>query len=149
MTNTIKLSDAKEADYKAIFYVGGHGPVFDLTNDQTSIALSGAFHDKGKPVAAICHGVAAVVNTKISSGENLVKGRKITSFSNTEEEQAQLTDAIPYLVEDALKKEGGLYEKAAAAWGEHVVYDRGLLTGQNPASGNKLAHELVRVIEQA
>ncbi len=139
--NTIKLEDVKAKDFDAVFYPGGHGPLWDLAEDKTSIALIEAFNKQNKPMAFVCHAPAVLKEVKNTQGEPLVKGKKITGFTNTEEEAAKLTDVVPFLVEDMLIENGGIYSKKAN-WTANVVEDGNLITGQNPAS-SELASELL------
>lgn len=139
--NTVKLENVKAEDFDAVFYPGGHGPLWDLAEDKTSIALIEAFNKQNKPMAFVCHAPAVLKEVKNTQGGPLVKGKKITGFTNTEEAAAQLTDVVPFLVEDMLKENGGIYSKAAN-WTANVVEDGNLITGQNPAS-SELASELL------
>ncbi|MFT6211155.1 MAG: putative intracellular protease/amidase [Bacteroidia bacterium] len=138
---TMKLENMKADDFDAVFYPGGHGPLWDLTEDKTSVALIEAFNEQDKPMAFVCHAPAVLRDVKNTEGEPLVKGKKITGFTNTEEEAVQLTEVVPFLVEDMLKENGGIYSKAAN-WNVNVVEDGNLITGQNPAS-SELAAELL------
>ncbi|KAK3954467.1 class I glutamine amidotransferase-like protein [Pseudoneurospora amorphoporcata] len=139
------------APYSAIFFPGGHGPMFDLSVSPESQQLVREFWDAGKVVAAVCHGPAALVNVKLSDGSSLLQGRKVTGFTNEEEDQVGLSKVMPFLLEDKLKEaigtEGG-FEKADAPWGEKVVVDAGgrLITGQNPASAKGVGEAILRVI---
>ncbi|GAB2532593.1 type 1 glutamine amidotransferase domain-containing protein [Rufibacter soli] len=146
LANTHKLSDVKAEDYDAIFYPGGHGPLWDLTNDRDSIALIEAFTKQNKPVAAVCHGPAVLTQAKGPNGEALVKGKKVTGFTNTEEEAVQLTNVVPFLLEDKLKELGGDYSKGPD-WGSYTVKDGLLLTGQNPGSSEEAARELLKMLK--
>lgn len=141
MANTAKLSDISEADYDAIFYPGGHGPLWDLAEDKHSIALIEAFYTNDKPVGAVCHAPIVLKEAQVN-GEPLVKNKKVTGFSNTEEEIMQLTSIVPFLVEDELKNKGGIYSKAGD-WQEYVIEDGNLITGQNPASSELVAEKLL------
>lgn len=145
LSHTLKLSEVKEEDYHAIFYPGGHGPLWDLTNDEKSIALIEAFYRKGKPVAAVCHAPGVLRYVKNEDGSPLVKGKQVTGFANTEEEAVNLTDIVPYLVEDELKKLGGIYSKTAD-WQSYVLQDGHLITGQNPASSIAVAEKLIGLL---
>ncbi|KAL7416165.1 class I glutamine amidotransferase-like protein [Mrakia frigida] len=140
--NTVKLSSVSEKDFDAVFYVGGHGPVIDLPVDQNSIRLIQEFYNAKKITAAVCHAPAVFKNTKLPNGDALVKGKKFTGFSNSEETAVGAVETIPFLLETALSKEGGLYEKASADWAAHVVVDGNLYTGQNPASAAPLAERV-------
>ena len=142
LANTVKLSDIKSEDYDAIFYPGGHGPMWDLTEDKNSIALIEAFYNDGKPVAAVCHAPAVLHRAKFN-GQPLVKGKRVTGFTNSEEEAVHLTKVVPFLVEDALKRLGGLFEKAND-WQSFTIVDGHLITGQNPASSKAAAEELLK-----
>jgi putative intracellular protease/amidase len=144
LANTIKLKDAKADDYDSVFYPGGHGPLWDLADNPTSIALIEAFYNAGKPVAAVCHG-PAVLRGVTYQGRPIVNGKRVTGFTNSEEEAVHLTNVVPFLVEDELRRLGGLYEKAAD-WQSFVVVDGRLITGQNPASSTAVAKELVKLL---
>jgi len=141
INTTVKLEDVKAADFDAVFYPGGHGPLWDLAEDETSIALIETFNEQEKPIAFVCHAPGILKDVKNAEGEPLVKGKNVTGFTNTEEEAVQLTKVVPFLVEDMLKEQGGIYSKAAN-WNVHVVKDGNLITGQNPASSNKVADKL-------
>lgn len=141
LANTKKLADVKAEDFDSVFYPGGHGPLWDLAVDKNSIELIENFVKQDKPVAFVCHAPAALKNVKID-GEYLVKGKKVTGFTNTEEEGVQLTDVVPFLLEDVLKANGGDYQKGAD-WESYVVEDDLLITGQNPASSEEAAKRLL------
>jgi putative intracellular protease/amidase len=142
LANTAKLTDVNEQDFDAVFYPGGHGPLWDLTNDATSIQLLEAFIANNKPVSAVCHASAALLNVRTADGEYLLKDKAVTGFSNTEEDAVQLTDIVPFLLEDELKARGGDYQKVAD-WTPFVVQDGLLITGQNPASSALVAETLI------
>jgi putative intracellular protease/amidase len=144
LAGTARLAEVRAEDYDAIFYPGGHGPLWDLAEDAKSIALIEAFYSAGKPVAAVCHG-PAVLRRATLRGEPLVKGKRVTGFTNSEEEAVQLTKIVPFLVEDELKRLGGLYEKAGD-WQSFAVTDGLLITGQNPASSTAVAQELLKLL---
>jgi putative cofactor-binding repeat protein len=146
LANTVKLSTVSPDDYDAVFYPGGHGPLWDLAEDRNSIALIEKLHKAGKPVAAVCHGPAVLRRPKAPDGTPLVKGKNVTGFTNSEEAAVQLTDIVPFLVEDELKAGGGKYSKAAD-WADHVVVDGNLITGQNPASSESTARALLKQLE--
>ncbi|THH40631.1 type 1 glutamine amidotransferase domain-containing protein [Neolewinella litorea] len=146
INNTKKLSDVSAEDFDAVFYPGGHGPLWDLAEDKTSIELIETFNEQEKPIAFVCHAPAALKNVKGANGEPLVKGKKVAGFTNSEEEAVQLTDVVPFLVEDMLKRNGGNYTKAGD-WKVHVVQDGNLITGQNPASSNKVAEMLYAAVK--
>jgi putative intracellular protease/amidase len=142
LKNTKKLVDVSEADYDAVFYPGGHGPLWDLATDKNSIALISAFYTSEKPVAFVCHSPAALKNVKVNE-KYLVKGKKLTGFSNTEEAAVGLTDVVPFLLEDALQANGATYSKVAD-WTPYAVEDGLLITGQNPASSKLVAEKLLQ-----
>lgn len=143
LANTVRLSDVEASDYDAVFYPGGHGPMWDLSEDPKSIALIEAFYNAGKPVAAVCHAPGVLHRVKFQ-GQSMVKGKRVTGFTNGEEEAVQLTKVVPFLVEDELKRLGGLYEKAAT-WVPFVITDGMLVTGQNPASSKPGAEALLKL----
>tara|TARA_R110001632_G_scaffold194733_3_gene316188 strand:+ start:208 stop:888 length:681 start_codon:yes stop_codon:yes gene_type:complete len=142
LSKTLKLDSIKEADYDAVFYPGGHGPLWDLAEDKNSIALIESFYNNKKPVGAVCHAPAIFKHTKDVNGNPLVKGKKVTGFTNTEEAAVQLTDVVPFLVEDMLKANGGIYSKGDD-WSPYAVQEGHLITGQNPASSELVAEKLL------
>ena len=133
LAHTGKLSDVQASGFDAVFYPGGHGPLWDLAEDPNSIKLIEAMTAAGKTVSAVCHAPGVLRHVKAADGTPLVKGRKVTGFTNTEEAAVQLTDIVPFLVEDELVNKGGQYSKGAD-WQPYVVVDGKLITGQNPAS---------------
>ncbi|SMG51884.1 Putative intracellular protease/amidase [Marivirga sericea] len=147
IANTMKLSEVNAADYDAVFYPGGHGPLWDLAEDKTSIELIETFNAQNKPMAFVCHAPAALKEVKGKDGEPLVKGRKVTGFTNSEEEAVQLTEVVPFLLEDMLAEKGGTFTKGEN-WSVHVVEDGNLITGQNPASSKKAAELLLKKLQQ-
>lgn len=142
LATTIPLSTVTHCNYDAIFYPGGHGPLWDLAEDKNSISLIEAFYNSGKPVGLVCHAPGVLRHVKNPAGKPLVNGKKVTGFSNTEEAAVQLTDVVPFLVEDMLKENGGQYGKGDD-WGSHVEIGDNLITGQNPASSEAVALEIV------
>ncbi|RRU20761.1 type 1 glutamine amidotransferase domain-containing protein [Stenotrophomonas sp. 278] len=142
--NTVQLSHVDPADFDAVFYPGGHGPLWDLAESRDSIALIEAFDRAGKPIGFVCHAPGVLRHVNGAHGSPLVKGRHVTGFSNSEEAAVELTDIVPFLVEDELARLGARYEKGAD-WGQYVVTDGKLITGQNPASSEEAARELLRV----
>jgi putative intracellular protease/amidase len=146
VAHTLILSDIKEADYDAVFYPGGHGPLWDLATDKNSIQLIEAFYNHQKPIAFVCHSPAALVNVKAINGEPLVKGKELTGFSNTEEEAVQLTKVVPFLLEDELTKQGAHYTKGDD-WAPYVKQDGLLITGQNPGSSEAAAKLLLKTLK--
>lgn len=147
LANTVLLSKVSAADYDAVFYPGGHGPLWDLNKDENSIKLIEDFWKNKKPVAAVCHAPAVLLNVKDEDGQPLVHGKKVTGFTNEEEEAVQLTKVVPYLLEDELKAKGGVYSKAAN-WSSYVVQDGLLITGQNPASSEEAAKVLLKILKK-
>jgi putative intracellular protease/amidase len=143
LARTVTLDTIKATDFDAIFYPGGHGPLWDLAENQQSIALIETAYATGKPVAVVCHAPGVLRHVKAPSGEPLVKGQPVTGFTNTEEEAVQLTNVVPFLVEDMLKENGGTYSKGAD-WQPYVVTAGHLITGQNPASSEPAAKELLK-----
>jgi putative intracellular protease/amidase len=143
LSKTLKLASVNQADYDAVFYPGGHGPLWDLAEDEYSTSLIEAFIKNDKPVAAVCHAPAVFKNTKNADGTPLVNGKKVTGFSNTEEEAVQLTDVVPFLVENMLKENGGIFSKGED-WNPYAVEDGLLITGQNPASSELVAELLLK-----
>ena len=142
LANTVKLADVAAGDYDAVFYPGGHGPLWDLAEDTQSIHLIEAFYRSRKPVAAVCHAPGVLRHAKAENGAPLVQGKKVTGFTNSEEAAVQLTAIVPFLVEDELIKLGALYSKKAD-WSDYVVVDGHLITGQNPASSEAAAMALL------
>ena len=138
LANTVKLSSVSAADYDAVFYPGGHGPLWDLAEDAQSIAVVEALHAAGKPVGAVCHAPAIFRHTKSPDGAPLVRDKPVTGFANSEEDAVGLTEVVPFLVEDMLKENGGRYSKGPD-WQSHVVVAGNLITGQNPASSEAAA----------
>jgi putative intracellular protease/amidase len=145
LSDTRKLADISPDDFDAVFYPGGHGPMWDMPDNATSIALIEAFVKADKPVGAVCHAPVALVNVRGKDGGYLVKGRRVTGFTNAEEEAVGLTSVVPFLLEDRLKERGGVFSKAAN-WGPYVQVDGRLATGQNPASSGPAAEELLKLL---
>lgn len=144
--NTAKLADIDPSGFDAVFYPGGHGPLWDLAEDKDSIALIEATLAAGKPVAAVCHAPAVLRHVKGSDGQPLVKGKQVTGFTNTEEDAVGLTEVVPFLVEDMLKANGGQYSRGDD-WASYVQTDGLLVTGQNPASSADTAKALLALVE--
>ena len=142
---TLRLDAVRADDFDAVFYPGGHGPLWDLAEDAASRALIEALAAAGKPVAAVCHTPAVFRHVRGQDGRPLVSGRRVTGFSNTEEAAVELTNVVPFLVEDMLKANGADYTRAAD-WQEHVVTDGRLVTGQNPASSEATARALLALL---
>lgn len=145
LANTVPLRDISDEDYDAVFYPGGHGPLWDLATDQRSIELIEDMYADGKVVAAVCHAPAALLNATSPDGSPLVRHKRVTGFTNSEEEAVQLTDIVPFLLEDALLENGGRYSKGAD-WKPYVVTEGSLVTGQNPASSEPAAEEVLRLL---
>jgi putative intracellular protease/amidase len=146
LKNTHKLADINQADYDAVFYPGGHGPLWDLAEDKNSEALIAAFYSNNKPVGFVCHAPGVLKNVKVN-GEFLVKGKKVTGFSNTEEEAVGLTKIVPFLLEDVLQKNGAIYSKVGD-WQPYAVEDGLLITGQNPASSKLVAEKMLQQLKK-
>lgn len=142
LASTVRLSTVKADDFDAAFYPGGHGPLWDLAEDKTSIALIEALHAAGKPMAAVCHAPAVLRHARSPDGSPLVKGKRVTGFSNSEERAAGLSEVVPFLVQDMLVEGGGRYA-CVPDWQPHVLTDGQLITGQNPASSAPAAHALL------
>jgi putative intracellular protease/amidase len=142
IATTVKLSSLNEAVFDGVFYPGGHGPLWDLTDNTDSITLIESFLKAGKAVATVCHASAALLNVKLASGEFAIKGKAVTGFTNSEEEAVQLTQVVPFLLEDELIKRGGEYQKAED-WHAFAVQDGLIITGQNPASSALAAEKLL------
>jgi putative intracellular protease/amidase len=144
-----KLLDEVSAEkFDALFYPGGHGPLWDLAGSATSVALIEAFVEADKPVAAVCHAPAVLVNVRGKDGGYLVRGRQVTGFSNAEEEDAGLSEVVPFLLENRLKLREAIYSRAAK-WAAYVQVDGKLITGQNPASSRPAAEELLKLLTSA
>lgn len=146
VANSHRLSDVKASDFDAVFYPGGHGPLWDLATDKTSIQLIEDFYNAQKPIAFVCHAPAALVNVKAENGQPLVKGKNVTGFSDTEEEAVGLTKVVPFLLEQELKKLGAHYTKGKN-WGSFVQQDGLLITGQNPGSSEAVAELLLKTLQ--
>lgn len=147
LANTVQLNTVNEKDYDAVFYPGGHGPLWDLANDEKSISLIEAFYKAEKPVAFVCHAPGVLIKVKDQNGDSLVKGKAVTGFSNSEEEAVKLTDVVPFLLEDEFKKLGGHYSKGAD-WSSYVKKDGLLITGQNPGSSEEAAKVLLETLKR-
>jgi putative intracellular protease/amidase len=145
MANTVKLVDVKADGFDAIFYPGGHGPMWDLAEDPQSRELIEAFYSAGKPVAAVCHGPAVLRHARYQ-GEPIVKGRRVSAFTNEEEEAVGLTAVVPFLLEDELKRLGGIFERGPN-WQSFAIVDGQLVTGQNPGSSTEAAHKLLTLLK--
>ncbi len=147
LATTHKLDEIDGTTFDAIFYPGGHGPLWDLANDKTSNALIADTIAAGKPVALVCHAPGVLPNVVTSDGTPLVKGRKVTGFTNEEEEAVGLTDVVPFLLEDELKAKGADYSKKGT-FQPYVVTDGLLITGQNPPSSEPAAEALLKVLTE-
>ena len=148
LANTKKLADVSAEDFDAVFYPGGHGPMWEMPDNATSIALIEAFVQADKPVAAVCHAPAALVNVRGKNGKYLVDGKHVTGFTNAEEEAVHLDKIVPFLLEDRLKERGGLYGHGVN-WASYIQVDGNLVTGQNPASSGPAAQALLDLLRQA
>jgi putative intracellular protease/amidase len=147
LAHTVKLRDVKASDFDAVFYPGGHGPMWDLVKDADSIAMIEAFHQQGKPMALVCHAPCALLHVSLPNGDPLIKGKKVTGFSDSEEAVVKLTKVVPFLLEDELKKAGGHYSKGPD-WGVYVQTDGLLITGQNPSSSAAAAQALLKLLKK-
>ncbi|WP_266182186.1 type 1 glutamine amidotransferase domain-containing protein [Dyella humicola] len=145
LASTLRLDSVSSKDFDTVFYPGGHGPMWDLAEDPVSAKLIESFYDSGKPVAAVCHAPGVLRHVKYK-GEPIVKGKRVTGFTNTEEEEVQLTKVVPFLVEDELKRLGGYFQKTDN-WHPFAVVDGRLITGQNPASSTITAEALLSVMK--
>ncbi len=146
LANTHKLADVNESDFDAVFYPGGHGVLWDLVENEGSVELIEKFYANNKPVAFVCHAPAVLKNVKGTDGKPLVNGKKVTGFTNEEEEAVALTDVVPFLLEDMLKENGGNYSKIGD-WQPYAVEDGLLITGQNPASSKLVAEKLLEKLK--
>ena len=146
LAHTVTLASVSADSFDAVFYPGGHGPLWDLADSPDSVALIEKTIAAGKPVAVVCHAPGVLRDVRAADGSPLVKGKRVTGFANSEEEAVGLTNVVPFLVEDMLKNHGGVYSKGAD-WGSHVVTDGLLITGQNPASSADAAKALVVMLE--
>lgn len=143
LAHTEKLTAIEASDFHAVFYVGGHGPMWDMPDNEASIALIEASIAADKPVAAVCHAPVALVNARTRDGEYLIRGKRVTGFSNAEEEAVSLTAVVPFLLEDRLRERGAIYSKSGN-WEPYLQVDGKLITGQNPASSELAAEELLK-----
>ncbi len=148
LAGSLKLTDVSPDDFDAVFYPGGHGPLWDLAEDRTSIALIEVMFAAGKTVAAVCHAPAAFRHTVAPDGTPLVEGKSVTGFSNSEEAAVELTDIVPFLLEDELLALGANYSKSSD-WHPYIITDGNLITGQNPASSEGVAQALLAREQQA
>lgn len=146
LASTVELSSINQRDFDGIFYPGGHGPLWDLAEDRASISLIETFIGADKPVALVCHAPGVLRHVKGPDGKPLVEGRKVTGFTNTEEEAVGLTKVVPFLVEDELAAKGAQFTKADD-WTSHVIQDGFLITGQNPGSSEETAQRLLAVLK--
>lgn len=145
LANTGRLSDVAADTFDAVFYPGGHGPLWDLAEDKTSIALIEAFAGSNKPHGFVCHGPGALRHVKSTDGQPLIQGRDVTGFTNSEEAAVGLTDVVPFLIEDEFQRLGARYAKAGD-WQVHAVVDGQLITGQNPASSAAVAEKILKAL---
>lgn len=145
--NTLRLDTIFPEDFDAIFYPGGHGPLWDLAEDDNSISLIESFFMREKPIGCVCHGPAVLLHAKGPGGFPLVKGRRVTGFTNREENWVKLSEVVPFTIEDMLSNRGGIYSKGDA-WKSHIEVDGNLVTGQNPASSKAAAEALVELLKR-
>lgn len=146
LASTRKLDEVSADEFDAVFYPGGHGPMWDMPDNATSIALIEQFLRAGKPVGAVCHAPVALVNARTADGQPLVSGKRVTGFTNSEESTVGLTEVVPFLLEDRLREQGGEFTRSEQDFGAHVVVDDKLVTGQNPASSAPAARELLALL---
>ena len=147
LADTMKLSEVRAGDYDSVFFPGGHGPLWDLTNDSQALSLIETMLAAGKPVALVCHAPGILMNVKAPDGTPIAKGRTVTGFTNSEEDAVHLIDVVPYLLEDELRDQGAKFS-STADWGVHVVQDGLLITGQNPASSKEGARTLLNALKK-
>ncbi len=145
LARTKRLADVSATDFDAVFYPGGHGPMWDMPDNPTSIALLEAFVSAGKPIGAVCHAPVALTNVRDASGGYLINGKRVTGFSNEEEIAVQLDKVVPFLLEDRLKERGGIYRQGPV-WLPHIEVDGLVVTGQNPASSASAAEALLKLL---
>lgn len=143
--NTLSVDEINPSDYDVIYYTGGHGVIWDFPNDSKMQEVAKNIYENGGIVSAVCHGLAGLLNIKLSNGKNLIEGVKVTGFSNTEEEAVGVTKLVPYLTEAELVKRGANYVKASD-WAEFAVTEKRIVTGQNPASGAAVAREVLNIL---
>lgn len=146
ISHSLKPSQVKPEEYKAIFYAGGHGAMWDFPSDSQIATIAAKIYEAHGVVAAVCHGPAGLTNIKLSNGEYLIKGKKVNGFTNEEEQLVKLTDVVPFLLEDKLKAIGGLYEKSGP-WQPHVTVDGRLISGQNPQSAKAVGEAIVKALQ--
>lgn len=144
---TVKLNSLSAGDFDAVFYPGGHGPLWDLVDNPASIQLIEDFWAANKPVSAVCHAPIALVNAKDENGQYIVKGREVTGFTNSEEEAVGLTKVVPHLVEDSMLARGAQYSKADD-WQSYTRQDGNLITGQNPSSSEAVAELVLAALDR-
>ena len=146
LANTVKLDTVKQEDFDTVFYPGGHGPLWDLAESEDSIRLIESFERAGKPIGFVCHAPAVLHRVKTANGDLLIKGRKVTGFTNSEEAAVELSDVVPFLIEDKFIALGGVYSKGPD-WAPYIVEDGKLITGQNPASSEGVAKALLKQLQ--
>lgn len=145
---TLKPAEIDPKNYCAVYYAGGHGVVWDFYDNKELQEISRAIYEDGGIISSVCHGAIGLLNIKLSNGDNLIKGKKVTGFSNAEEQIVELDSVVPYLTEDELSKRGAKYEKAAKPWVPYAVTDQRVVTGQNPASGASVAEQLLKQLKE-
>ena len=147
LDNTIALKDVKPEEYKAVLFAGGHGTMWDFVENKDIERISAKIYESGGVVAAVCHGPAALVNIKLTSGKYLIAGKNVTGFSNLEEDAVSLSKVVPFSLEDKLVERGGKFSKASM-WQSHVVVDQKIITGQNPASAGAVGEAIAKILKQ-
>lgn len=148
LANTLELSKVDESEYDAVFFPGGHGPLWDLTNDRKALSIIENTLAANKPVGLVCHAAGILTNAKAPNGDPIAKGRKVTGFTNSEEAAVGLVEVVPYLLEDVLRRQGADFS-STDDWGVHTVQDGLLITGQNPASSKQAAQLVVKAVNAA
>ncbi len=146
ITHTLKPSDVNPKDYVAVYFAGGHGAMWDLPENTEIQEIVTKIYEHNGIVSAVCHGPAGLINVKLSNGEYLIAGKKVNGFTNEEEEQAELQDVVPFLLESKMIERGGLFEKSGK-WQKHVVTDQRLITGQNPSSAKGVGEALIEALK--
>lgn len=145
--NSFTPSQIKAEDYEAIFFAGGHGTMWDFPNNEELAKIASEIYEKGGVVSGVCHGVAGLLNIKLSNGEYLVKGKKVNAFTNEEETEIKLEKIVPFLLEDALIEKGAIFEKSGN-WQKHIAVDERLITGQNPQSAYGVGEAMVELLKE-
>jgi putative intracellular protease/amidase len=144
LNNTLQPSEVKASDYKAIYFTGGHGVMWDFPNNPELIALAEQIYRQGGVVSAVCHGVAGILSLKDEQGKALIANRKVTGFSNREESLSGMKKQVPFLLENQLKSKGAKYSQGFFPFTSYVIVDDRIITGQNPQSPREVGEEVVK-----